>query len=289
MFYGRNNKHFANDARCFFDAKNEVIKMTTLYLTTSDQHLIAAHKVKIASGDINSVQLCVTFDSLWDNYPARTAVFYTSNDDTRIEVLLIDDACVIPPEVLTESCILYVGIRGISMDGTKVKTSSLVQHKIVPGAGSGKTTIEPTMDLYQQYLKAMVEKVDPIYTEIKKDIEKEYEKITALFTPDELWKNPDHTVEYPGGTLSMDLTEYKRIKVIWKYAKSSTETCENDFTCKNEHGKLSCISTSDTAYARQSSRSIYFSDDEIIIGTGYFGSGISNNWCIPVKIVGYRY
>lgn len=268
--------------------------MTSLYLTASDQHLITAQKVKIASGDINSVQLCVTFDSLWDNYPARTAVFYTSNDETRIEVLLIDNACVIPSEVLTESCILYVGIRGVSMDGTKVKTSAIVQHKIVPGVGAGATTIEPTMDLYQQYIAAMDERVDPIFNEIRAALAEQQAayraEITDLLTPVVLWENPSPEEEFAAQTIEMDLTKCKRFSVLFRnrLIDNNQTCCEFWFSKKGF-----TFSTHETIGSDMSSniskRNVLFEDDGVQFFEGMYDGSTNNTRLIPIKITGYKY
>lgn len=267
--------------------------MTTLYLTTSDQHLITAQKVKIASGDINSVQLSVTFDSLWDNYPARTAVFYTSNDDTKIEVLLIDDACIIPPEVLTEPCILYVGIRGVSSDGAKVKTTAIVQHKIVPGVGAGATTIEPTMNLYQQYIAAMDARVDPIFNEIKSRLAEQQAahmaEITDLLTPVPLWTNESPDENFEAQTIEMDLSEFKRISILF-LSSSSYGYFESFYTERNimyvENEKKGTSGTSNDVQHRKltiTDTGISFEDVTNTLNEK------KNKYIIPIKITGYKY
>lgn len=260
--------------------------MTTLYLTTSDQHLITAQKVKIASGDINSVQLCVTFDSLWDNYPERTAVFYTSNDETKIEVLLIDNACVIPSEVLSESCILYVGIRGVSSDGTKVKTTAIVQHKIIPGVGAGATTIAPTMDLYQQYIAAMDNRVDPIFNEIKASLAAQ---LTDFFEP-VVWENPSPEEEFAAQTIEMDLTKCKRFSVLFRnrLIDNNQTCCEFWFSKKGF-----TFSTHETIGSDMSSniskRNVLFEDDGVQFFEGMYDGSTNNTRLIPIKITGYKY
>ena len=72
--------------------------MTTLPVTLGDQTLIAMEKVKIASGDIESVFLKVEFDENWAEFTARSASFYTSHDATAQEIMLIDNQCTIPAD-----------------------------------------------------------------------------------------------------------------------------------------------------------------------------------------------
>ncbi len=129
--------------------------MTTISLIATDQLLAVALKPKIASGDQNSVELHVDFDSMWDGY-GKSAVFYTSDDpDTIYEIPLTNGSCGIPHEVLTKPGVLYIGVRGVNSDNNAVKTSSLVKYKIVEGAPAGDgTTVDPTSDVYQQLLTA---------------------------------------------------------------------------------------------------------------------------------------
>ena len=122
--------------------------VTTINLLTNDQSLIVLQKVKIASGDINSVKVHVDFDSGWDRYTARTATFYTSKDSTVHDVLLTDGEGTVPAEVLTEAGTLHIGVYGDTIDGSARKTSAIVSMKVVQGATSGETTLNPTKDLY---------------------------------------------------------------------------------------------------------------------------------------------
>lgn len=127
--------------------------MTTISLVATDQLLSVALQPKVASGDKNSVELHVDFDSEWDGY-GKSAVFFTEDNKTVYEVVMTDGNCVIPHEVLAKAGTLYIGVRGVNTDNA-VKTSSLVKYKIVEGAPSGDgTTVEPTLDVYQQLLVA---------------------------------------------------------------------------------------------------------------------------------------
>lgn len=149
--------------------------MTVIRLVTKDQELIIAEKPLLASGDVNSVVLHVDFDSAWDRYIARTAVFYTSKDSTVYEKLLTNGECVIPDEVLTSTGTLFVGVRGVPIDGTAQKTSALVKYKIVEGAKPGTYTIHVTPDLYQQYIEAIKGQFDPVTTQMRSDFDDQME------------------------------------------------------------------------------------------------------------------
>lgn len=145
--------------------------MTVITLTTNDQKLTVTQKPLLASGDVNSVILHVDFDAAWDGYIARTAVFHTSKDSTEYEKLLTNGECMIPDEVLVDAGTLFIGVRGVPVDGSAVKTSSLVKYKIVEGASPGTYTIQVTPDIYQQYIAAMKEQIDPVSTQIREDFD----------------------------------------------------------------------------------------------------------------------
>lgn len=158
--------------------------MTIIKLTTNDQQLTASQKPKLASGDVESVKVQVEFDVFWDDFIAKSAVFHTSKYMTVYETLLTNNECIIPHEVLAEPGTLFIGIRGITSDGSAVKTSTLLKYTIVQGAEAGESTAEPTPDMYQQYLQAMDEKLDPhlaAYEEsLNQQLEEQNEKVEAL-------------------------------------------------------------------------------------------------------------
>lgn len=180
--------------------------MTELKLHTYGEKLIVSEKVTIASGDINSAAIVVEFDECWDNYPARTAIFKNDKVTGNIEVLMVDNKCTIPAEVLQKNGTLKISIRAASIDGAALKTSTKIRYTIAEGASPGTTTLTPTMDLYQQYLKAMNEKAEPLFDAYKKQMDAEHEANMAameieharfkaeflkLLEPTVLWENPD--------------------------------------------------------------------------------------------------
>ncbi len=123
--------------------------MTTIHAITNDQVLSATVLPKVACNNQNTVRLHVDFDSTWDGY-ARAAVFYTSENPTVYEkVFSSDDICIVPPEVLTETCHLFIGVKGV--DGSAVKTSTELKYKIVAGAPSVVIS-DPTDNVYNQLL-----------------------------------------------------------------------------------------------------------------------------------------
>lgn len=127
---------------------------TKILLDCTDQKLIVTEVPVIASGGINDNAVVITFSAHWDGL-AKSAIFFTSNYKTIYEVVLTNNECTVPAEVLNEPGTLYVGVRGVNSGGVIVKTSSLVKFKIVPGAPPADgTCVEPTANVYQQILTA---------------------------------------------------------------------------------------------------------------------------------------
>lgn len=265
--------------------------MTTLKVATADQTLVALEKVKIASGDIESVFLEAEFDSAWDGFINRTASFYTSNDSTPHEVLLIDDKCTIPAEVLANVGTLYVGIIGVSNDGSAVKTSSIVGYTIRQGVAHSYTTVSPELDLYRQYIKATKEELLPVILEFKNKAEALKNDLWAAIEPNLLWTNPSPEASFEAQSIPLDLSQYKRFIVTYK--AFSTGSGNGDY-----YGTSWCMEknlpffldggafSSEVSYKRK----YHASDAEFNFQDCTLGSGnASNSHCIPYKIYGFKW
>ena len=309
-------------AGCFFSA-NKGLKspffigkkgenMTEINLMTSGQRLIVAQRVVVASGDIDSVKVKAVFDAAWDNYPAKTVTFYTSKDSTVYENLMIDNECTVPPEVLAESCTLFMGIRGATTDGAKIKTSSLVKYKIEPGATSGKTTLTPSMDLYQQFLAALDDKVDPFRADAYAQMDVKIAEMDAKIAEtdakiaemdvmvrqnkidlkditegDLLWENKSQDQTFAAQTIAIDTSQYKRFVI--EYRRSTTTTIYGNITLYSNSSVAMGTAYRDTSNSAlvdtwrictANVNGIHFSK-----AYGYSGEA---NILIPTKIIGYK-
>lgn len=71
----------------------------------------------LTTGSINSLDVCFEYARGWDNL-CKTAVF--SNGDNNISVLLNDETCTIPWEVLQSAGKLYISLRGTNSGGELV-------------------------------------------------------------------------------------------------------------------------------------------------------------------------
>lgn len=290
---------------CFFSA-NKGLKspffigkkgenMTEINLMTNDQRLIALQKVVIASGDVNSVRVNVAFDDTWNRFIARTAIFHTAEDPTPHEVLLTNDSCIVPWEVLQKPGQLFIGISGldelnVDIFESSIKTSTLVKYKISQGAEIGQLTLSPTMDLYQQYLKALDDKIDPfradVYAqmnakiaEMEKKMRQHEEALADITEGHLLWENPAPSAEFAAQKIALDLKNYAKVKIIIKATTSGGECVESEMCFKNTQYTIPC-------YA--GTREVTWMDDGIMFGKGTDGLNINNMRGIPLKITGFK-
>lgn len=126
---------------------------TKILLDCIDQNLVVAESPVISSGGANSTTIEVNFSTEWGGL-GKSAVFFTDKNKTVYEIVLVNNACVVPAEVLTDTGYLFIGVRGVGADGI-VKPSSIIKYKISKGAPVGDgTAVEPTSNVYQQLLTA---------------------------------------------------------------------------------------------------------------------------------------
>lgn len=123
--------------------------MTIIYAATEDQCLVATILPKIAQNSVDTVRLSVAFDSSWDAFPVRSAVFTTSlNPRPYPKQLSSDGDCFIPPEVLKDTCKLYITVEGKDASG-RVKPSTRLTVKVLEGTPVVIIS-DPTPSVYAQ-------------------------------------------------------------------------------------------------------------------------------------------
>ena len=282
--------------------------MTTLPVTLGDQTLIAMEKVKIASGDIESVFLKVEFDENWAEFTARSASFYTSHDATAQEIMLIDNQCTIPADLLAQPGTLYIGIVGATTDGSAVKTSSVTGFRIVQGANHAYTTIKPKMDMYQQFLAAVKEEHSPLLNAMRTEMNGKYADFTsriteALETLEEnmldtlngevVWTNDDDTQTFERQTIKLDLSEYK--KVVIRFKQHTTDSALNAYSesaCSVKgvkYGHFTSGTSSNANVTTSYNRNFVFRDTGVDFVNGTRNGDQNDNVCIPVEIRAFKY
>lgn len=290
--------------------KRKVKRVTTLKVTLNDQTLIAAEKVKVASGDIESVFLEAEFDEAWNDFPVKTASFYTSNDSKPEEILMIDNQCTVPSRLLAEPASLYVGIIGASTDGTKIKTSALVSFKIYQGAKHAYTTLTPDLNLYQQFLNAVKENHDPVMTAIKADIDAEVDRlheeteqlqqdyeeaeanVNGLIGGTVIWTDTKAATTFAPQTISADLSAYSRFVI--KFLNDSADA-EGGFVEGVFHEKATRYLQHTTrivnGYGETAYRSLRINNSGVQFFDAYTMPNhiVENMLLIPKKIIAYKY
>lgn len=146
--------------------------MSDIMAKAIDQCLMLIDAPDIFSGDVNIDRLVVDFNSVWDGF-TKTAIFYVSENEVY-KMLLKDNTCVIPQEVLKNKGKFYFGIMGVN--GDKVLTSEVITYRVGKGAITSNLIIpNPTPDIYEQIIgdydeikklaKEWDEKVDPAIQE----------------------------------------------------------------------------------------------------------------------------
>lgn len=128
--------------------------MTTIHVKTQDQVLLATVLPKLACNSKKETKLHVEFDSTWDEYFARQAIFTTSNDPTPYpEALSSTGDCVVPTEVLAYEGYLFITIQGVNSSTGAIKPTTPVKHKILPGTPSLLIS-DPSDSVYQHLVSA---------------------------------------------------------------------------------------------------------------------------------------
>lgn len=274
--------------------------MTEIKLHTYGEKLIVSEKVTLAAGNINSAELHVTVDEGWAAYSNFSATFETKEYIEPVEQLMTaktatEYVCVIPSEVLQHQGILEIGIRGITNDGEKAKTSSIAKYNIVKGASPGNITLNPTMDMYQQYLAAMDSKTAPLFNAYKEAMDAEFaEKVAELeeykadllesMTGTVLWENPNPTTSITTLTIPLDLSQYVRFVVICAEDVDSDSALLPAECCYGKQKLLISQHHGD----RPAYRYITFANDGVTVTEEQTVNEYSN-MVIPLKIIGYKY
>lgn len=125
--------------------------MSIIKAEIDDQNLTLTEMPSIYHGDVETDTVKFEFNTEnWNNY-VKTAIFYIDEKE-GYQVLLKNNECVIPHEVLQKKGYFYFGIMGTS--GTKVITTEAVRYKVGLGASTEKysNTEEPTPNIYNQIM-----------------------------------------------------------------------------------------------------------------------------------------
>lgn len=122
--------------------------MTTIKLKVIDENIEFTSSPPIYSGDVNTISTLFDFGEIWEGF-TKTAVFYRESEKPY-QVVLKDDECLIPHEVMKTQGRIYIGVFGVKDD--KVKTSEVVFYDIGAGVMTFGSISEPTDEIWEQIL-----------------------------------------------------------------------------------------------------------------------------------------
>lgn len=101
-------------------------------------------------GNVDSVKF--TFDSDWNGFTSKTAVFYTNPKETALQLLDSNNVAKIPSNMISQKGKLSIGVIGTKTNGD-VKSSKILTY--IVGQGSVTNDMEttaPTPDIWLQLL-----------------------------------------------------------------------------------------------------------------------------------------
>lgn len=123
---------------------------TLIKVNCVDQRLIVSNNPLIAAGGKNEDRIEFTFCPLWEGFE-KTVVFYRDVHKAVYHIPVVDDACIIPHEVIADEGWMYFGVFG-TLDDVR-RTTEIMKYHIERGAITGYgLPSDPTSDIYAQYL-----------------------------------------------------------------------------------------------------------------------------------------
>ncbi len=122
---------------------------TNISAVCSDQSLHIVAAPVLSSGGVGDTVLTVDFSDHWEGFE-KTAVFYRS-EDSVFHVVMKEDSCLVPWEVLADAGTFFFGVMGVQ--GDTVRTSDVVRYTVRKGAVTEDTAVsDPTPDIYSQLI-----------------------------------------------------------------------------------------------------------------------------------------
>lgn len=122
--------------------------MTTIKLKVIDENIEFTSSPPIYSGDVNTISTLFDFGDIWEGF-TKTAVFYREIAKPY-QIVLKDNECLIPHEVMMTAGRIYIGVFGVKDD--KVKTSEVVFYDIGTGVMTFGSISEPSDEIWEQIL-----------------------------------------------------------------------------------------------------------------------------------------
>lgn len=127
----------------------------------TQQNLNFIRKPPLAAGDKNATKIEWVFCNIWKGY-AKTALFSCKKTGGKVIPMIVENnICVVPPEVLKRRGKFYVSVRG-DKDGM-ILTSNTLEYEIGPSLVIGEIIpTDTTPDIYNQLVSLINKKADNI-------------------------------------------------------------------------------------------------------------------------------
>lgn len=197
--------------------------MSVIKLKCVDKTLHITSNPKITSGGVNGDTLQFEFSEEWDGF-AKTAIFYRTPSEVY-NVVLLNNECTIPSEVLVKEGVFYFGVFG--KKGTTTLPSDILKYDIEKGAFiEGQEPSEPTPNIYTQILtkyallEALCNEINVNYLNIFDSIEEVVAEMPAK------------------GFVNLN-TNTKMVISIWIGTKAEYDQLTDDE--KNKDGVFHCV------------------------------------------------
>lgn len=129
-------------------------------LSVKNQNLIKESEVIGVEMSQDYIQCIFVFLTADWNDTDRTAVFKNSKSGKIYEVILDNDACMVPWEILTDSGHVSISVYGVK--GTYRITSTIVSFSVEKTLFGGLKGKVPSLTVYEQLLNRLHEKADNI-------------------------------------------------------------------------------------------------------------------------------
>jgi len=127
--------------------------MNTIAITVTDRVLALTETINdVPSGGKAYDKVSFTFDSTWNDYTTRTAVFWNDSKKPYLSVLT-NNAGVIPREVLASKGFLTIGVMAQNADASIIKNSGVLKIRLIEGAITDTTKFgDPTPTVYEELM-----------------------------------------------------------------------------------------------------------------------------------------
>ena len=196
--------------------------MVTLEFEVEGKSLRLTSQQILTSGSTNVDEVKFIFDTSWDDFPVKTAIFYRNKAKCYVRVLE-DGSCTVPSEVLASSGYLFIGVRGTNED--KNVNSEVVKYKIEEGALENAPD-DPTKDVYDQILA--------VFSTFTADVE------TVASSTRQVAEDKDSVASMKDAVESME-TECRNAAATCTSMKSTIETMLSGISSEGIYGAKFCI------------------------------------------------